>query len=119
MWDWRVKEHSVLGPQKERPEVSFEFNGQTLKGLVGEPIAVALLANGIRHLRVSERNGRPRGLYCAIGHCYECCITVNDVHGVRSCLTPLSEGMVLSSARDLVNRPFRKDSAAKWTRREP
>lgn len=80
-----------------REEICFTFNGHKLKGFAGEPIAAALLANGIRTLRHHDQTGNPRGVYCGIGHCYECRVTVDGVPGVRACLTPLHEGMVVSS----------------------
>lgn len=80
-------------------EITFTFNGLIYKGLAGEPIAAALLANGVRTLRRHEKSGKPRGIYCGIGHCYECRVTVDGVPGVRACLTPLEDGMTVESER--------------------
>lgn len=85
-----------------REEVEFVFNGRKFKGLAGEPIAAALLANGVRTLRRHEKSGRPRGIYCGIGHCYECRVTVDGVPGVRACITPLRKDMVISSGWERV-----------------
>jgi len=93
----RVAVHSLLGPLGEARVVRFTFDGLEYQGLEGEPIAAALAAAGIRVIRHSERFGRPRGVFCAIGHCYECRVTVNGERNVRSCLTPLREGMVVQS----------------------
>ncbi len=97
----RITDHPVLGPLEEQKEVSFTFNGQTLTGRENESIAAALLANGIRTLRHHEDSGSPRGIYCNIGHCFECRVTVNSKQGVRSCLTPLQEGMTIQSGGPL------------------
>jgi sarcosine oxidase subunit alpha len=56
-----------------------------------------LLANGIRRLRVHEEQGTPRGIFCNIGHCMECRVTVDGLPGIRACLTPVREGMVVLS----------------------
>lgn len=93
----RIEDLNRGGLLEKREEVGFTFNGRELTGLAGEPIAAALLANGIRALGRHERSGRPRGIYCGIGHCYECRVTVNGVPGVRACLTPLESGMVVTS----------------------
>jgi len=93
----RIKEDSNCSPVEAREEIGFTFNGKDYKGQAGEPIAAALLANGVRILRHHEKSGRPRGIYCGIGHCYECRVTVNGVPGVRSCLTPLEKGMEVRS----------------------
>lgn len=93
----RIEDRNRPDTPDSRKEVSFIFNGRELWGLEGEPIAATLLANGIRTLRRHEKSGRPRGIYCGIGHCYECRVTVNGIPGIRSCLTPLEEGMIIQS----------------------
>jgi sarcosine oxidase subunit alpha len=95
--DTRILDHPVLGPAKLGPRVAFELDGRTRYGREGEPVAVALLATGRRVLRRSERSGRPRGLYCAIGHCFECRMTIDGRRNVRGCLVPLREGMVVET----------------------
>ncbi|HEY3364047.1 MAG TPA: (2Fe-2S)-binding protein [Symbiobacteriaceae bacterium] len=94
----RVTDHPILGRAPERNLVSFIFNGQTVQGYEGEPIAAALLALGIRVLRRSEVNGEARGLYCGIGHCFECRVVVNGEPNLRSCLTPVRASIVVESA---------------------
>lgn len=80
-------------PAAVRRVVRFRFDGRVLEAHEGEPIAAALLANGIRTIRHQLASGAPRGIYCAIGHCFDCVATVNGVPGVRTCLTPVSEGL--------------------------
>lgn len=103
----RILHHPVLDSIDETNTVSFTFDNKKFTALRGEPIAAALLANGIRTLRHHEETGTPRGIYCNIGHCYECRVTVDGKQGVRSCLTPIQEGMdvvsgdkLLTSVRD-------------------
>ncbi|MHB8917626.1 MAG: (2Fe-2S)-binding protein [Desulfocucumaceae bacterium] len=93
----RIEDRGGPGSTESLKEVEFTFNGRQLAGLQGEPIAAALLANGLRTLRHHEKSGRPRGIYCGIGHCYECRVTVNGVPGMRACLTPLEGGMAITS----------------------
>ncbi|WRU97601.1 2Fe-2S iron-sulfur cluster-binding protein [Priestia filamentosa] len=40
-------------------------------------------------------------MYCNIGHCYECRVSVNGQQGVRACVTPLKEGMIIESGGQL------------------
>lgn len=91
----RITDHPVLGPAPQRRAVRFTWNGQALEGMEGEPIAAALLANGERTLRFTDRHGLPRGVYCNIGHCYECRVTVDGMRSVRACITPLRDGMAV------------------------
>lgn len=92
----RITKHPVLD-FKEGKMVSFEFEGQTMEGLEGEPIAAALHANGVRELR--EHKGRPRGLFCAIGNCSSCLMEVNGEPNVRVCVEPLKEGMIVKKQK--------------------
>ena len=52
-----ITEHPVLN-YEHGPIVEFTFEGTTLQGYEGEPIAAALHANGVRKLRVHR--GRPK-----------------------------------------------------------
>lgn len=97
----RIVEHPILGKLEDKNNVSFTFNNKVYQGLEDESIAAALLANGIRTLRYHEESGSPRGIYCNIGHCYECRVIVNGKQGVRACLTPVKAGMVIESGGQL------------------
>ncbi len=65
----------------------------------GETIAGALLATGRRAWRYTRR-GQPRGLFCGIGVCFDCLVTVDGVPNVRACLTPVAEGMVIHTQNE-------------------
>ncbi len=77
--------------------VSFTWNGRAFEGPQGMPAALALWRLGIRELGPRRGGAGSRALYCGIGHCFECRVTVDGRRDVRSCLTPLREGMVLTS----------------------
>ncbi len=101
----RIEHHPVLGTLPLLKEVRILFDGQPFEAREGESIAAALLANGIRKLRVHEEQGTPRGIYCNIGHCMECRVTINEVAGFRACITPATEGMDIRSG-PLLPTPF-------------
>lgn len=45
----------------------------------------------------SPRLGAPRGMFCGMGLCFECAVTVDG--GLRrSCLTPVRDGMIVSTS---------------------
>lgn len=90
----RIERHPIIDfPPGDK--VSFTYNGQALEGIAGEPIAAALHAAGVRVLRHSLRHKRPRGLFCAIGNCSSCLMTVDNVANVRVCVEPLKAGMTV------------------------
>jgi sarcosine oxidase subunit alpha len=89
----RITSHPVLGYLPKKRLIRFSFNDKKYNAAEGESIAAALLANRIRVLRYTENKNEPRGIYCGIGHCYECRVTVNGISGIRSCITPVKEGM--------------------------
>ncbi|CEA02141.1 hypothetical protein BN1048_01614 [Jeotgalicoccus saudimassiliensis] len=95
----RITEHPVLGKIDKSRYVDFQFDGVTYQAIENESLAAALLANNIRTLRRHEKSGTPRGIYCNIGHCFECRVTVNGKSGVRACLTCVEEGMVVESGK--------------------
>ncbi|MGM8213239.1 (2Fe-2S)-binding protein [Virgibacillus sp. W0430] len=95
----RIYEHPVLGNLTDKEPITFTYDGITYKGQRGDTIASALLANGIRTLRVHEETQTPRGIYCNIGHCFECRVTINNNSGIRACLTELEEGMIIESGK--------------------
>jgi predicted molibdopterin-dependent oxidoreductase YjgC len=92
----RIKEHPILTFEKGR-EVQFTFDGKTIIGCEGEPIAAALHAAGIRVLGHSHDKKRPRGFYCAIGNCSSCLMRVDGKPNVRVCTEKLCDGMVVET----------------------
>ncbi len=93
-----LTEHPVLGSRTGK-HVTFVFDGQTFEALEGETVAFALWGAGVRVLGYDERHGHARGLSCGIGHCYNCRVTVDGVLDVRSCITPVAEGMQVRSQK--------------------
>jgi len=105
MSDKRIRKHPILDDLEEREEISFTFDDKRYKGYEGDTIASALMAQGIRQLRVHEESGTPRGIYCNIGHCFECRVTVDGKTGVRACMTEIKEDMIVESGK-MMPEPF-------------
>lgn len=99
-------------PDKGPPNCDFTFNGKSLRGYAGEPIAASLIANQVEVLHRSLIRRNPRGVRCAIGRCGQCLLRVNGRPNVRSCTELLLPGMEVetqtgypNAANDIL-RPF-------------
>ena len=77
--------------------ISFSFNGKPFSGEEGQSIAAALLNSGVTELRKTRFEGEPRTIFCGIGICFDCVVTVNNVANQRSCLVEISEGAEIVS----------------------
>ena len=73
--------------------VTIYFEGRPIEALEGEPVAAALMNNRIRSFRYTRKNGEERGVYCAVGRCTDCMMTIDGHANVRACITPVKEGM--------------------------
>lgn len=73
--------------------VGVHFDGEPLDGRPGQSIAGILLANGHRTWR--DAGGGDRGIFCGIGICQDCIVTVNGVEGVRACQRTACDGDVI------------------------
>ena len=71
-------------------------NGQVVRAFDGETIGAALAAAGIRELRRTEQLQDSRGLYCCMGTCYGCLVTVNGQPNVKACVTPVQAGLQIT-----------------------
>ena len=104
--DKRILDHPVLGKTPERELVKFTYNGKTLEGYKGEPIAAALKVAGVMAHRYTKKKHEPRGIFCAIGRCTDCVMVVDGVPNVRTCVTPLKEGMKIQTQYGVSAEPF-------------
>lgn len=89
----RIEKHPILGEFEKGKKVSFTLDGKPMEGYEGEPIAAALRAAGVLTHRHTNKLDKPRGIFCAIGRCTDCVMIVDGRPNVRTCVTPLVEGM--------------------------
>lgn len=89
--------------------IRFKFDGRPVTAQDGQSIAAALLSAGVLTLTRSSKYRRPRGVYCANGHCPNCMLRVDGVPHVRTCMTPAREDHVVESEGSAGRRvdPFR------------
>ena len=98
----RISQSSSWLPrvQRGRP-VNITVDGKALEAYEGETVATALLAAGIRTFRLTRKKAEPRSVYCGMGVCYECLVTVDGVHGIRACVTQVADGMHVETCKEL------------------
>ena len=74
------------------------FDGRPLKAAPGQSIGAALAAHGITAWRSTRKGARPRGLFCGIGVCFDCLVTVDGAANQRACLVEVRDGMQIEGS---------------------
>ena len=93
MNDMRIMDHAILGPIPKSKKIHITVDGERIEAFDGEPIAAALIAAGRKIFYRTEKKNDSRGYFCAIGVCNDCKMIVDGVPNVRTCVTPVREGM--------------------------
>jgi len=87
--------------QAPESTVTFTFDGQRIKGVPGEPVSAALLANGIRLVGRSFKYHRPRGVMSAGSEEQNALVTLGRgaqaEPNMRATTLEVSEGLEVSS----------------------
>lgn len=68
-------------------------DGTKMTAYQGETVAAVLTANRYYCLGTTSIKQRPRGIYCGIGLCHECSMTINNQPNIRACKTKAMPGM--------------------------
>lgn len=72
---------------------TFDFDGTAVPFAAGQSVGAALLAAGVRSWRTTRRERRPRGIFCGIGVCFDCLVTVDGAPNRRACLVRAEDGL--------------------------
>jgi predicted molibdopterin-dependent oxidoreductase YjgC len=86
----------VVGQSTYSQSITISVDGASVSAQAGQTIAAALMAAGWKSWRRSLY-GHPRGVFCGIGVCYDCLVTVDGTSNVRACLTRVTDGMVVET----------------------
>lgn len=79
-----------------RTNFTITFDGEEVPVSHGQTIAAALIASGRTAWRSTRFGNRPRGLFCGIGVCFDCLVTLNGQRSVRACLVTAEPGDVIA-----------------------
>jgi predicted molibdopterin-dependent oxidoreductase YjgC len=83
--------------ERRASAIAVTVDGRLVMAFADETVAAVLLAEGIRVFRYSAKRGEPRGIFCGMGVCYECLVTVDGVPNVRACVTTVNPGMTIKT----------------------
>lgn len=78
------------------PDVSFSFNGVEVTSRAGQSLAAALTSAGYRAFRRTAQ-GDDRGIFCGIGVCQDCLLTVDGVPNKRACMTKVADSITVTT----------------------
>jgi NADPH-dependent 2,4-dienoyl-CoA reductase/sulfur reductase-like enzyme len=90
--------------------VQFSFAGEAIAAVSGQSVAAALTAAGHRVFRETGK-GSPRGVFCGMGVCQDCLVTVDGKPNQRACMTEVRDGAVVekqSPRPPLLTEPGRR-----------
>jgi hypothetical protein len=92
---------------RARPEPEFEISvdGVPVPVVPGQTVGAAMHGAGIRSWRTTRFGGRPRGLFCGIGVCFDCLVTVNGSPSLRACLTEARPGDLVTTGHEASDGP--------------
>lgn len=85
---------------QEPQGTTITMDGRTAPALVGETLAAALTRAGVTAFR-ETRTGAGRGIYCGMGVCQDCLVTVDGKPNQRACMTKVAGPHVLSQQEAL------------------
>lgn len=74
----------------------FTFDGRAVPLRPGQSLAAALTESGVRAFRETAK-GAARGIFCGMGVCQDCLVTVDGVPNRRACMTPATPGMTIAT----------------------
>lgn len=77
--------------------VSIVVDGRALSVEPGLPLGAVLHRERDGVLRRTALRGDPRGIFCGMGVCFDCLVTVDGKVGIRACMTPVVSGMCVET----------------------
>ncbi len=87
----------TLATNLSEHQITVIVDGQPLTAARGQTVAAMLMTHNRRIFRRTAKENKPRGLFCGMGICFDCLLTVNGIPNVRACVTPVTEGMTIET----------------------
>lgn len=97
----RITEITPTFPSYRRGKaIEVIINGQKAQAFEGELVSTVLHELGLSVFGIKPNTGRGSGLYCGMGVCYECLVTIDEIDNVRACQTYVVDQMVIETSRE-------------------
>lgn len=97
----RITEATQTFPSCRRGKaIEVIVNGQKAQAFEGELVSTVLQELGISIYGCKPKTGRGSGLYCGMGVCYECLVTIDKIDNVQACQTFAVDQMVIETNRE-------------------
>jgi len=77
-----------------------EVDDQKVTAYEGESIATVLMAAGIRAFEHHAIPHAPSRLFCGMGTCQQCLVTIDDLSNCQACQTFVRPGMKVKTTHD-------------------
>jgi predicted molibdopterin-dependent oxidoreductase YjgC len=89
--------------RKDSP-IQVEIDGIVVPAYAGESVAGVLMASGSRIFTQASPYNLARTLFCGMGVCHQCLVTVEGMRNVRACMTIIRPGMKIET--NLLENPL-------------
>ncbi len=93
-------ETSVAVRLKQQPrsnQIQVEIDGAAVPAYAGDTVAAVLMLSGTRIFTQASRYNLNRTLFCGMGICHQCLVTVDGIRDVQACMTTVRPGMKIET----------------------
>jgi len=77
--------------------ITVYIDGREVRVADGDSVSTALLCAGNLPVRRTSVTSAPRGIYCGMGVCFDCLVTIDGEGNRQACLTTAREGMTVKT----------------------
>jgi predicted molibdopterin-dependent oxidoreductase YjgC len=85
--------------------VEIVVDGRAAVASETDTVAAALLVLGVSPFRRTHGGNAPRTVWCGMGACFDCLVTVDGEGNRQACLTPVRPGMTIETGARLPPLP--------------
>ncbi len=86
-----------LPHQTQDNPIQVEIDGVAVPAYAGETVAAVLMLSGTRIFTQASRYNLNRTIFCGMGVCHQCLVTIDGLRDVRACMTTVSPGMKIET----------------------